>query len=90
MFVLKSYPGITVHTLGYGLTPEQLQQKYGLNQPPTIKDLRQSGGVVAAEEFSNPERLEQIAKEEFVDQNRLKQIANVAALRPRIPLRSEY
>ncbi len=77
VFVLKSYPGITVHTLGYGLTPEQLQQKYGLNQLPTIKDLRQSGGVVAEEEFSNPDRLEQITKEEFVDQNRLKQIANV-------------
>lgn len=75
VFVLKSYPGITVHTLGYGLTPEQLQQKYGLNRPPTIKDLR--GGAVAQEEFTNPERLEQIAKEEFVDQNRLKQIANV-------------
>ncbi len=76
-FVLQTYPGVTVHTLGYGLTPEQLQEKYGLNQPPTIQDLRQSGGVVYEEEFTNPERLEEIAKEEFVDQNRLKQIADV-------------
>jgi hypothetical protein len=76
-FVLKTYPGVTVHTLGYGLTPEQLQERYGLERPPTIQDLRQSGGVIYEEEFTNPERLEQIAKEEFVDANRLKQIADV-------------
>jgi len=76
-FVLQTYPEVTVHTLGYGLTPEQLQEKYGLERPPTIQDLRQSGGFIYEEEFTNPERLEQIAKEEFVDQNRLKQIADV-------------
>lgn len=73
VFMLKSYPNITVHTLGYGLTPQQLQRKYGLRQPPTIRDISKRGG----EKLNTPEELTLLAAEEFVDQNRLQQIAQV-------------
>ncbi|MGK7901543.1 MAG: vWA domain-containing protein [Hormoscilla sp.] len=71
--LLKRYPDITIHTLGYGLTPQQLQAKYNLSRPPTIADV----GKVAPSDFTNPNRLAQITVpgEEFVDQKRLQQIA---------------
>lgn len=55
---------IIVHTLGYGLTPEQLGTKYQLGRSATRKDLGKGEGKV-------PE-------EEFVDRDRLKQIANLS------------
>lgn len=73
VFILKSYPNITVHTLGYGLTPQQLQQKYDLEQPPTIRDISVRGG----KKSNNSEELTELAAEEFVDQKRLQQIAGV-------------
>ncbi|MGB3511324.1 MAG: vWA domain-containing protein [Microcoleaceae cyanobacterium] len=73
VFMLKSYPNITVHTLGYGLTPQQLQQKYNLEQPPTIRDISIRGG----RKSNNSEELTELAAEEFVDQKRLQQIAEV-------------
>ena len=73
VFMLKSYPNITVHTLGYGLTPQQLQEKYDLEQPPTIRDISIRGG----KKSNNSEELTELAAEEFVDQKRLKQIAEV-------------
>ncbi|WP_293165001.1 vWA domain-containing protein [Okeania sp. SIO2C9] len=73
VFMLKSYPNITVHTLGYGLTPQQLQQKYDLEQPPTIRDISVRGG----KKSNNSEELTELAAEEFVDQKRLQQIAGV-------------
>jgi len=71
--LLNKYPQITIHTLGYGLTPQQLQAKYNLSRYPTIADV----GKVEAEDFTNPNRLAQMAvpAEEFVDQKRLQQIA---------------
>ncbi|MDJ0515196.1 MAG: vWA domain-containing protein [Trichodesmium sp. MO_231.B1] len=73
MFMLKSYPNITVHTLGYGLTPQQLQQKYDLEQPPTIRDISKRG----RKKINDSESLSELAAEEFVDQKRLQQIAEV-------------
>ncbi|NEO58735.1 MAG: VWA domain-containing protein [Okeania sp. SIO3B5] len=73
VFMLKSYPNITVHTLGYGLTPQQLQQKYDLEEPPTIRDISVRGG----KKSNNSEELTELAAEEFVDQKRLQQIAKV-------------
>ncbi|BAY80461.1 hypothetical protein NIES25_69490 (plasmid) [Nostoc linckia NIES-25] len=54
---------ITVHTLGYGLTPEQLGQKYKLGKPATRADI----GVGA----------KKVPEAEFVDQKRLAQIASL-------------
>lgn len=71
--LLENYPQITIHTLGYGLTPQQLKAKYNLSRYPTIADV----GTVAPEDFTNPNRLAQmtVPAEEFVDQKRLQQIA---------------
>lgn len=62
--LLRINEGIIVHTLGYGLTPEQLGIKYQLGRAATRRDLGQGEGKV-------PE-------EEFVDRDRLKQIANLS------------
>lgn len=58
---------IIVHTLGYGLTPEQLQQKYKLPKPATRANLwyRQGTlpkGKIPAEEFVDKKRLTEIAQ----------------------------
>ncbi|TWH62542.1 vWA domain-containing protein [Dulcicalothrix desertica] len=62
--LLRINEGIIVHSLGYGLTPEQLGAKYKLTRAATRKDLGKGAGKV-------PE-------EEFVDRDRLKQIANLS------------
>ncbi|MEB3340638.1 vWA domain-containing protein [Okeania sp.] len=67
--MLKSYPNITVHTLGYGLTPQQLQQKYNLKELPTIRDI--------SKRSNNLDKLRELAAEEFVDESRLQQIAKI-------------
>ena len=58
---------IIVHTLGYGLTPEQLQPKYKLPNPATRANLwygqeQLPPGKVPAEEFVDKERLAAIAQ----------------------------
>jgi hypothetical protein len=60
--LLRSNQGITVHTLGYGLTPEQLGQKYKLGRPATRQDLGQGEGKVPFEEFVDQQRLAEIAQ----------------------------
>lgn len=62
--LLRINEGIIVHTLGYGLTPEQLGAKYKLGKAATRANLGKGAGKV-------PE-------EEFVDRDRLKQIANLS------------
>jgi len=59
--LLQSYENITVHTLGYGLTPSQLGIKYNLNRPATRRDINEG----------------KVPEEEFVDQQRLAEIANL-------------
>ncbi|KRH95810.1 MULTISPECIES: vWA domain-containing protein [Cylindrospermopsis] len=59
--LLKDYENITVHTLGYGLTPEQLGVKYGLNRPATRQDVNAN----------------KVPEAEFVDKTRLAEIANL-------------
>ncbi|BAQ62261.1 hypothetical protein GM3708_2667 [Geminocystis sp. NIES-3708] len=51
---------IIVHTLGYGLTPQQLAQKYKLSKPATRQDV--NNGKVPEEEFVDAQRLEEIAQ----------------------------
>ncbi len=60
--LLKSNEQIIVHTLGYGLTPEQLGQKYGLNRAATRADIGKGNGKVPEEQFVDRERLAEIAK----------------------------
>ena len=57
---LQRYDQIIVHTLGYGLTPQQLQQKYKLSNLATREDVFQ--GKVPQEEFVDRERLAEIAQ----------------------------
>ena len=58
--LLKRNDQIIVHTLGYGLTPQQLGQKYKLSRPATRRDV--NSGQVPEEEFVDEERLAEIAK----------------------------
>lgn len=58
--LLKRHENITVHTLGYGLTPEQLGVKYKLGRPATRADLKK--GKVPEAEFVDQKRLGEIAK----------------------------
>lgn len=53
---------ITVHTLGYGLTPEQLGQKYKLGKPATRADIGAGEKKVPEAEFVDKKRLAEIAK----------------------------
>lgn len=57
---LKRNDKIIVHTLGYGLTPEQLGQKYMLGRAATKQDVNNQ--VVPESEFVDRERLAEIAR----------------------------
>ncbi|MDJ0902160.1 MAG: vWA domain-containing protein [Xenococcus sp. MO_188.B8] len=59
--LLRRNDQIIVHTLGYGLTPEQLGQKYKLGRPATRQDLGYGEGKVPLEEFVDRDRLAEIA-----------------------------
>jgi hypothetical protein len=59
--LLRINEGIIVHTLGYGLTPEQIGAKYKLGRAATRRDLGQGAGKVPEEEFVDRDRLKQIA-----------------------------
>ena len=58
--LLERHDHIVVHTLGYGLTPEQLGKKYDLGRPATRADINQ--GYVPEEEFVDQRRLRKIAE----------------------------
>ena len=60
--LLRRNDQIIVHTLGYGLTPEQLGQKYKLGRPVTRQDLGYGEGKVPPEEFVDQKRLAEIAQ----------------------------
>lgn len=60
--LLKRNEQIIVHTLGYGLTPEQLGQKYGLSRAATRADIGNGKGKVPEAEFVDRDRLAEIAK----------------------------
>lgn len=60
--LLKRNNNITVHTLGYGLTPEQLGQKYKLGKAATRANIGKGAGKVPEEEFVDKKRLAEIAK----------------------------
>jgi von Willebrand factor type A domain len=52
---------LVIHTLGYGLTPEQLGQKYGLNRAAIRKDIGTGPGKIPEGEFVDQDRLDKIA-----------------------------
>ncbi|MDE5100495.1 MAG: VWA domain-containing protein [Trichodesmium sp. St16_bin4-tuft] len=58
--LLERHDHIVVHTLGYGLTQEQLGKKYNLGRPATRADVNQK--YVPAEEFVDQMRLQEIAE----------------------------
>lgn len=58
--LLQRKENITVHTLGYGLTPQQLGVKYKLGRPATRADLNKR--KVPEAEFVDQQRLAEIAK----------------------------
>ena len=60
--LLKRNTNITVHTLGYGLTPQELGQKYKLGKPATRADIGKGEKKVPEEEFVDQKRLAEIAK----------------------------
>lgn len=58
--LLKRNDNIIIHTLGYGLTPEQLGQKYKLGRAATKQDVNNQ--LVPESEFVDRERLAEIAR----------------------------
>jgi von Willebrand factor type A domain len=60
--LLRQQKDIIVHTLGYGLTPEQLGKKYNLGRSATRKDIGVGKGKVPEAEFVDKDRLEKIAE----------------------------
>ncbi|WRH67828.1 MAG: hypothetical protein RSE13_05770 [Planktothrix sp. GU0601_MAG3] len=71
--LLKRNEQIIVHTLGYGLTPEQLGQKYGLGRAATRRDIEK-------EKEKGKGKLKgkgKVPEAEFVDQARLAEIAQL-------------
>lgn len=60
--LLKQNDQTIVHTLGYGLTAEQLKQKYGLKRAAIRADVGKGPGKVPEEEFVDQARLAEIAK----------------------------
>jgi len=63
----RQNPDIIVHTLGYGLTPEELGKKYGLGKAATRADITSP----------NTMRAGKVPDTEFVDQARLAEIAQL-------------
>ncbi|MDJ0676574.1 MAG: vWA domain-containing protein [Calothrix sp. MO_167.B42] len=60
--LLRRNKNIIVHTLGYGLTPEELGKKYKLGKPATRKDVGTGSGKVPESEFVDQQRLAEIAE----------------------------
>jgi hypothetical protein len=59
--LLRRNSQIIVHTLGYGLTLDELGKKYKLNRPAKRSDIEEN--KVKEEEFVDQERLAEIAKQ---------------------------
>jgi von Willebrand factor type A domain len=59
--LLKKNNNITVHTLGYGKTPEQLGKEYLGGKPATRNDIGLGLGKVPEKEFVDRKRLAEIA-----------------------------
>ncbi len=57
--LIRQNPEITIHTLGYGLTPEELGEKYNLKGAATRNDI---GSEIPADEFVDQARLAEISQ----------------------------
>lgn len=62
----EKYAEITIYTLGYGLTPQELGRRYNLNRPARCEDLsfdpKKENLPVPAKDFVDQEALQKIAK----------------------------
>jgi hypothetical protein len=78
---LRLNPAVAVHTLGYGLTPEELGQAYQLGRPAQRGDLMGCTIDQATNQVDRSAALDQskVCEEEFVDGQRLAEIANLTS-----------
>ena len=60
--LLKKNDQITIHTLGYGLTPAELGKKYNLGRAAKISDVGKGDRKVPEDDFVDQESLAAIAK----------------------------
>jgi hypothetical protein len=91
--LIRQHPDIVIHTLGYGLTLEELGKKYNLGRAATRQDITWIDNIV--QKASTDSSLEKkdipptaanelkipkgkVSADEFVDQERLKEIAQLA------------
>jgi hypothetical protein len=90
--LMRQHPDIMVHTLGYGLTLEELGKKYNLGRPATRQDITWADNAsqslptdktsdsnnVQATEAKAPKVVKgKVSADEFVDQERLKEIGQL-------------
>jgi hypothetical protein len=75
--LLQRNQEVIVHTLGYGKTPKQLQDEYGLNAPATRANVWGTICRDNQEPRRPPEGSNKICADEFVDIDRLAQIADL-------------
>ena len=73
---LEANSHITVNTIGYGKTAQELKQEYNLKDEPKIENLYLFKDDLPVADITNYKRLKQIS-EEFVDQQSLIRIAEV-------------
>lgn len=60
--LIRANSNVIIHTLGYGLTPEQLGAKYKLGRPATRNDVKDvNGGIIDSEEFVDQKALADMA-----------------------------
>jgi hypothetical protein len=71
--LLQRNQNITVHTLGYGLNPEELGRKYKLNRVAVRQDVW--SGNCSSDSTKAPSG--KVCDEDFVDKNRLQEIAQL-------------
>ncbi|MCL2929779.1 MAG: hypothetical protein O4807_14590 [Trichodesmium sp. St19_bin2] len=73
---LEENSHITVNTIGYGKTAQELKQEYNLKDEPKIENLYLLKDDLPVADITNYKRLKQIS-EEFVDQQSLIRIAEI-------------
>ncbi len=79
--LLKTSEQVTVHTLGYGLTPAQLGKKYGLQGIATRENVDVNNCHLDRSSppcKGNPPPAGKVPAEEFVDELRLKEISDIS------------
>ena len=76
--LIRQNPDIIIHTLGYGLTLEELGNKYGLGRPANRDDIYWSGPSNSSSNSKSKSLPKgKVPADEFVDQSRLMEIAQL-------------